>query len=119
MIDILILILTNVAIVIATVTSCFTTMAIIKRHNNQVSSEIVKVSTQRASDFSVGVKLWINSLILIALLIMYDVTLFLELFNFAISDKLFFFIGDLFAWVNPIILILSSGNVRSLFGLPC
>jgi hypothetical protein len=89
----------------------------IKRQKNKIAPKNVKVSPKITTDFAVQVKLSLNALLLIVLLIMYDVTLFLELYDFSISDKLLFFIGDIFAWINPIILLLSSSDVRGLFGL--
>jgi hypothetical protein len=83
-----------------------------------VQDTTISAATQQAaakSSFVVQAKLTMTSIVLIVVLIIYDIILFMEVYDEELGQFLLSYIADIFALINPILLLLFSKHVRSLF----
>jgi hypothetical protein len=113
----------NVAIIIALISSTLTIKAMLTRMKakiNKVQDATATVHREtdklaKASSFAMQAKLTMTSIVLILVLIIYDIILFLEVYDEELGQFLLSYIADIFALINPILLLSFSKQVRSLF----
>jgi hypothetical protein len=112
----------NAALAIAILSSTLTIKEMLKRMKSKHRTiEEVLTNTKRVSEkwtnssFVMHAKLTMTSIVLIIVLIIYDIIEFIELYNEPMGHLLLSYISDIFALSNPILLLLFSKQVRSLF----
>jgi hypothetical protein len=113
----------NVALIIALISSTLTIkemLILMKRRSTKVHS-IQTITPQHTankwtrSSFVVQTKLTMTSIVLILVLIIYDVIAIIEVYDDELGHYLLPYISDIFALINPILLLSFSKQVRSLF----
>jgi hypothetical protein len=108
-------ILNTIVLAIAMYTTCLTLRPMMKlRADNETAALAGAPPPNPIATFAVQVRFTCNCITLILILCAHDVVHCMQIIQVEYAREMLFFIGDLFAWFHPILLVLCSRSVRML-----